>query len=413
VNILQINSSDYSDGGGGAIAMYRLAQGLRASGLDCKILSGIKTTDLDWSRQIHRNPKIEERVRRWTSKLGLNDLHCISSFELTKEKFYLDADIINFHVIHSNFFSYLALSRLTQTKPGVFTLHDMWSFTGHCAYSYECMRWKNGCGQCPYPDTYPPIHHDGTYWEWKLKDWVYSRSNLTIVAPSRWLTEQAKSSMLSRFHIHHIPYGVDTSAYKPLDPKLCRAALGISQNKHVLLFSAVDLKDARKGGDLLAKALAQLPDTFKQDCLLLTLGNGTHQLASVVDIPMVNLGYVSSDRLKSIAYSAADLFIFPTRADNLPLVLQESMACGTPMISFNIGGVSDLVRPGLTGYLAQPEDIDDFCQGIVDLLDDNTKRQIMGKNCRRIALDEYTLDLQAKRYQHLYQQLLDERQVEQ
>ncbi|MBD2107742.1 glycosyltransferase [Nodosilinea sp. FACHB-13] len=409
MKILQINSSDYGDGGGGAIAMYRLAQGLRASGLDCKILSGIKTTDLDWSRQIHRKPKIEARIRKWTSRLGLNDLHCVSSFELTTEKFYLDADIINFHVIHSNFFNYLALSKLTQSRPGIFTLHDMWSFTGHCAYSYDCTRWKTGCGQCPYPNTYPLIHHDGTSWEWKLKNWTYSRSDLTIVTPSHWLTEQAKSSMLNRFDIHHIPYGISTSDYQPLDPELCRVALGISQKKKVLLFSAVDLKDARKGGDLLVKALTQLPNTIKQDCVLLTLGSTTHQLASAVDLPVINLGYVSSDRLKSVVYSAADLFLLPTRADNLPLVLQESMACGTPMVSFDIGGVSDLVRPGITGYLAQAENVDDFCKGIIDLLDDDVKRQAMGKNCRHIALEEYSLDLQAKRYSHLYQQVLKER----
>lgn len=113
-------------------------------------------------------------------------------------------------------------------------------------------------------------------------------------------------------------------------------------------------------------------------------------------IPTLNLGYVSGDRMKSIAYSAADVFIFPTRADNLPLVLQESMACGTPMVSFKVGGVPDLVRPGITGYLAQPEDTQDFCNGIVQLLVDREQRLKMSENCRAIALQEYTLELQAK-----------------
>ncbi|MGB3516903.1 MAG: glycosyltransferase family 4 protein [Elainellaceae cyanobacterium] len=406
MKILQINSSDYSDGGGGAIAMHRLAQGLRASGLDCKILSGVKTTDLAWSRQIYRKPKLEARIKKWTSKAGFNDLHCVSSFELTKDEFYLDADIINFHVIHSSFFSYLALPKLTKIKPGIFTLHDMWSLTGHCAYSYDCNRWKTGCGQCPYPDIYPSIRHDSTRWEWKLKDWVYSRSSLTIVTPSRWLTKQAKSSMLGHLQIHHIPYGIDTNAYQPLNPDLCRFALGIPLNKRVLLFSSDNLKDSRKGGDLLVKALQQLPPSLKQECVLLTFGRRTALIEAAVDMEEIHLGYITSDRLKSVAYSAADLFIFPTRADNLPLVLQEGMACGTPMVSFDIGGVSDLVRPGVTGYLAQPEDTDDFCQGIVDLLEDDEKRQAMGENCRRIALEDYALELQAERYQRLYEQVL-------
>ncbi len=123
-------------------------------------------------------------------------------------------------------------------------------------------------------------------------------------------------------------------------------------------------------------------------------------------MPSLELGYVSSDRLKSIAYSAADLFLFPTRADNLPLVLQESMACGTPMVSFNIGGVPDLVRPGKTGYLAAPEDAKDFCQGIVLLLTDTALREQLGQNCRAVALAEYPLELQAQRYIEIYRDRL-------
>jgi len=125
-----------------------------------------------------------------------------------------------------------------------------------------------------------------------------------------------------------------------------------------------------------------------------------------LELATLNLGYVSSDRLKSIAYSAADLFVFPTRADNLPLVLQESMACGTPMVSFKIGGVPDLVRPGITGYLAEPEDAKDFCNGIVQLLEDQNLRDRMSQQCRAIALKEYPLELQVQRYIELYRQVL-------
>jgi glycosyltransferase involved in cell wall biosynthesis len=107
-----------------------------------------------------------------------------------------------------------------------------------------------------------------------------------------------------------------------------------------------------------------------------------------------------------MAYSAADLFIFPTRADNLPLVLQESMACGTPMVSFDIGGVPDLVRPMVTGYLAKPEDAKDFCNGIVELLENEQLQQTMSVNCRTIALTEYSLELQAERYIKLYKEIL-------
>jgi glycosyltransferase involved in cell wall biosynthesis len=282
----------------------------------------------------------------------------------------------------------------------------MWSFTGHCAYSYDCDRWKIGCGSCPYPDIYPAIRRDSTSIEWKLKNWIYSKSNLTIITLSHWLTEQAKASMLSRFPIHHIPNGIDTDAYQPLDRHLCKAVLGIPQNKKVLLFGADSLKDKRKGGDLLFNALQQLPQSLKAEVLLLTFGNGSEAITAKLGIPTIGLGYISSDRLKSMAYSAADLFIFPTRADNLPLVLQESMACGTPMVSFDIGGVPDLVRPMVTGYLAKPEDAKDFCNGIVELLENEQLQQTMSVNCRTIALTEYSLELQAERYIKLYKEIL-------
>ena len=404
MKILHINQSDIS--GGAAIAGYRLHQGLLAQEIDSKMLVGNVKTDSDRIATVPRKTRIENQLYRFTRYSGLNDINLFSSFDIPNYKFYQDADILNFHNLHTGYFNYLAISKLTKTKPAIFTLHDMWSFTGHCAYSYDCDRWKIGCGSCPYPDIYPAIRRDSTRIEWKLKNWIYSKSNLTIITLSHWLTEQAKASMLSRFPIHHIPNGIDTDAYQSLDRHLCKAVLDIPQDKRVLLFGADSLKDRRKGGDLLFNALQQLPQSLKAEVLLLTFGNGSEAITAKLGIPTIGLGYISSDRLKSMAYSAADLFIFPTRADNLPLVLQESMACGTPMVSFDIGGVPDLVRPMVTGYLAKTEDAKDFCNGIVKLLEDDQLRQTMSDNCRAIALAEYPLELQAERYIKLYKEIL-------
>ena len=404
MKVLQINQSDIN--GGAAIAGYRLHQGLLSQGIDSRLLVGNSKSNDDRVAKIPNRPRIETQIARVTTRLGLNCIHHVNSFDIPKHSFYQEAELLNFHNLHSTRFSYLAIAKLTQQKPAIWTLHDMWSFTGHCAYSFDCNRWQTGCGKCPYPDTYPKIQRDNTALEWKLKNWVYSRSNLTIVTPSGWLAEQAKQSMLNRFAIHHIPYGIDTEAYQPLDQQLCRTVLGISKHQYVLMFGAQTLKDSRKGGDLLQKALALLPESLKAETLLLTIGNGGEDIAKTVGISHIGLGYLDSDRLKSVAYSAADLFLFPTRADNLPLVLQESMACGTPMVSFNVGGVSDLVRPNQTGYLAEAENAQDFCQGIVQLLEDTPLREKMSENCRAIALEEYPLELQAKRYIELYQQVL-------
>ncbi|GAA6621723.1 glycosyltransferase family 4 protein [Scytonema sp. NUACC26] len=405
MNILHINQSDIT--GGAAIAGYRLHQGLLAQNINSRLLVGrVKTSSNRVASIPNKYPLLEKQIHRVTRGLGFNYINHISSFDITKHHFYQNADVLNFHNLHTGYFNYLAIPSLTESKPAVFTLHDMWSFTGHCAYSFKCDRWMRGCGKCPYPDTYPAISRDNTHWEWKLKNWVYSKAKLTVVTPSHWLTEQVKQSMLNRFPIYHIPNGIDTEVYQPLDPEQCRFLLGIPVGKKVLMFAADSLKDFRKGGDLLLKALQNLPESLKAETLLLILGDDAEAISEAAGVMTLNLGYVASDRLKSIAYSAADLFIFPTRADNLPLVLQESMACGTPMVSFKIGGIPDLVRPNITGYLATPEDPDDFCHGIVHLLEDETERDRMGRNCRALALKEYSLELQTQQYIQLYHQVL-------
>jgi glycosyltransferase involved in cell wall biosynthesis len=408
MNVLHVNQSDIN--GGAAIAGYRLHQGLLTQGVDSNLLVGSAKTDSDRIAVLPRKHRIENKLSHLSRQLGLNYTNIISSFDIADHPFHRSADIINFHNLHTGYFNYLALTKLTEKKPAVFTLHDMWSFTGHCAYAYDCQKWKTGCGHCPYPDTYPAIRRDNTNLEWRLKQWVYSHANLTVVAPSRWLTEQAKQSMLDRFPIHHIPYGIDTHVYQPLNTGLCRVALGIPARKRVLMCGAHSLTDPRKGGDLLIATLQNLPKSLKMETVLLLLGNGGETITETVGIPVVQLGYVSSDRLKAIAYSAADLFIFPTRADNLPLVLQESMACGTPMVSFKVGGVPDVVRPGITGYLAEAES-EDFTQGIVQLLEDHNLRYQMKQSCREIAVTEYPLELQAKRYVGLYQKIQEAEQL--
>lgn len=404
IKVLQINQSDTL--GGAAIAGYRLHQGLSKAGVESRLLVGTIQTRNKQIAKIPRQQKIERRIKPLTQFLGLNYLHYTGAFTIPKHPFYQQANILNFHNLHSGTFNYLALPSLTKHKPAVFTLHDMWSFTGHCSYSYDCDRWKIGCGKCPYPETYPAIERDNTRLEWKLKQWVYRRANLTLVTPSNWIREQVKQSLLHRFPIHHIPNGIDLEIYHPLDSEKCRLQLGIPPQKKVLMFAAQSLKDSRKGGDLLEQALSGLPDSLKADIILLTIGQENESIERAVGIKSLNLGYVASDRVKVNAYCAADLFIFPTRADNLPLVLQESMACGTPMVSFKVGGVPDLVRPGVTGYLAESENADDFRRGIIQLLEDEHLRHTLGENCHNVALTEYDLNLQIARYTELYRQIL-------
>jgi len=413
MKILQVHVSDYGRGGGN-IAMNRLHFGLMKNGVDSQILCANKIGNSSDSITIFRSRAmrtLEGGLRRVTSRLGLHDVHCISTFGLRRNKAFLNIDILHLHCIHGGFFNYLAIPLLTKSRPAVLTLHDQWPFTGHCAVSFDCERWKIGCGKCPYPDTYPSIRRDGTRIEWKLKSWVYSRSNLTVVTPSTWLTTLAEESMLNQCSIHQIPHGVDTKVFQPLDRVKCRSLLGIPPDKEVLMFAAVTMDLSKpngfgKGGDLLIKAMQSLPEAHKRHTLLLLLGDKGEELAEAVGVEALNLGYISNDRLKAICYSAADLFISSTRAEAFGLVLLESMACGTPMVSFEVGGVTDLVRPGITGYLAKPENAQDLSRGIVQLLEDEPVRVQMGRQCRAIALKEFSLDLHLERHIELYNSIL-------
>ena len=411
MNILHLWRSDSpSFGGGGAMSMYRLHSVLRKTDVNSRILCRIKTIDSPYIEEIERGLKekiLERLLKQVTYRLlSLNDAHLVYSLNIKKHEFYLNADVVHLHGTHSEFLNYLSLPTLTKNKPTVFTLHDMWTLTGHCGYSYDCERWKIGCGQCPYPDTHPGVKRDSTRLEWKLKDWVYRKLDLTIICPSQWLAKIAKQSpLLNRFPIHHIPYGLDTEIFQPLDEQKSRSELGIPLDKKVLLFAAVNCADYRKGGDLLIKALKKLPESVKAETVILVFGHQSEEPMDTSGIPVFHLGYITDKHTQALAYSAADLFLFPSRADNFPNVALESLACSTPVVSFAVGGIPEQVRPGVTGYLAQPEDVNDFCKGITHILDSPQLLNDMKQNCRAIAIQEYRFELYVQRHIDLYKSL--------
>jgi len=405
MKVLRINTSDIV--GGAAIAISRLHQGLISKGIDSKFLVQLSQTTSSAVKLLPRAKWVDLQVGRLTRNLGFNEIHLTSTFDTVKHPFYQEADILHLHNLHGGYFNYLALPALTQEKPAILTLHDMWAFTGHCAYSFECDRWQIGCGHCPDLKTYPAVKRDQTKWEWKLKQWAYQHSNLkAVVTTSQWMMERAQQSMLGHLPIYRIPPGLDTSCYQPLNKSQCRELLGLPLHQPVVMAAADRLSDPRKGGALMVQALNTLPPSLQSELVLITMGYGAEKLAESVAVKVFNLGFLSGDRLKAIAYSAADLFLFPTCAENFGLVAQESIACGTPVVAFAAGGVPDIVRPKITGLLAEVENVTQFRDAIVQLLEDRATRERMGQAGRAIAQAEYSLDLYAQRYIDLYQQAL-------
>ena len=406
MKVLQVHGVDTAIHGS-AIAMLRLQEGVRKAGIQSRVLCR-QPTHAD-SVAIPR-VRGEGRLQELTSRLGLNELHALGSLKIPNIAAYTEADLLHFHAIHGRFFNYLALPLLTKTKPAIYTLHDMWPLTAHCTYSFNCDRWQSGCGRCPYLKLPEMIQRDATWLEWRLKAWSYRRSNLTIVAPSAWIYGLAQQSMLSHLPIHHIPHGLDTDIYQPLDRDMCRAALGIPAGKKVLLFASRRLTPSAslvKGVDLLVPVLTELPVSLRKETVLLLMGVGREALPQDFDMTVMSLGFLESDRLKAMAYSAADLFVSPTRAELFGIVLLESIACGTPVVSFRVGGVPEIVRPGLSGVLAEPEDSKQLSTAIVQLLEDDPLRTRLSEHCREIAVKEYNLDLYVDRHITLYRQALD------
>lgn len=402
MNILHINQSDLQ--GGAGLAGHRLHLGLLEIGKQSKQLVAIPKSGSPLIQRIPRNKAVERLVGLVTEELGLTTLEFIASRSVVRHPFHQEADIVNFHNTHQSFCTYAALPALTREKPGVLTLHDMWAFTGHCCYPLDCTRWQDACGDCPRPEEFLTVKRDGSRLELWLKKQAYQRSDIAVVAPSRYFYEKLHKSILRDKKIYHIPYGIDTEAYAPQDKGFARDLLGIGKDRRVLMFAAQHINDRRKGFDLLKEAVDGLPGSLKKEILVLLMGDG-EEMAGELDVEVRSLGYIGGDHMKSLVYSAADALVLPTREDNLPLVLMECLACGVPMVSFDVGGVPEMVRPNETGLLAPPEDSKGLRRAIENIIADNSARETMSARCREVALTEYPLALQAKRYMDVYASL--------
>jgi glycosyltransferase involved in cell wall biosynthesis len=313
-------------------------------------------------------------------------------------------DVLNVHwvagfVDYQKFFEWLP-----EGKPVVWTLHDLGVFTGGCHWDGGCGKFVQRCGACPQLGS--GAEEDLSREIWTRKKRVFEcvqASRLRVVAPSRWLAGEARrSSLLGRFACSVIPYGVDTEVFAPRDKRVSREVLEVPADGKVVLFLADDIHARRKGFHLLAEALAGI--AADAGVFLLSMGAGS--APEIAGLRQAHLRHMRRDGILSGVYSAADIFVAPSTQDNLPNTVLESMACGTPVAAFAAGGIPDVVRPGVTGLLASPGDVAGLRAAILELLRDDEKRAEMSANCRSIALLEYSLEVQARRYLELYREMV-------
>lgn len=316
------------------------------------------------------------------------------------------ADLLHLHWIafaldYASFFRSIPWS-----KPVVWTLHDMNPFTGACHYSSGCRRFQDGCGQCPQLTN--PNHNDLSAVMFRLKKKALSKINLHIVTPSRWLLQEAQASALfpAQTTYQTIPYGLDLNKFKPVEKKEARMQLGLPIDGTYFAFGAEDLSIERKGFQYLLDALPKLGTT--QNLKGIVFGNG--KLPQSQDgLPQLNsMGYVSDPQRQALIYSAADMFILPSLEDNSPQTGIEALACGTPVIAFDTGGIPEYVLPMQTGLLAELKSSDHLAAQIRWLSERPNDMARMSTEARDFAEQQFDPCKQAARYMALYGNLLSQ-----
>jgi len=403
--------ADHQMTGGAAIACHRLFTGMRQNGRHLKFLTfntpmSREPECYSWKSYLQKINGSDPTVGAGTDISAHQSWPNIISGVLSDNT----PEIINIHniheAIHYHRVPFDVLDLMASKARLVFTLHDMWFLTGRCAYTGNCQRFiDHSCNEtCPTPTIYPQARPNEISALLRAKiDFFQRNPEAVIVTPSQWLANQVKKSYLKDHRIEVIPYGIDTTVFRPdQDREGLRCSIGIPRNACVLLISAANLSDPRKGANLLLHALSKI----KKDLIVLTVGKTSIKPKLPKNIKFYNYGFVNSPEEMACAYSVADLFVCPSLEDNLPCVLIEAISCGTPCIGYNVGGVPEVIRSGKTGWLAHEATSESLSKLISTLIENPKKIDDLRTSCREMAQKEYALNIQAKQYLKIYQQLI-------
>jgi glycosyltransferase involved in cell wall biosynthesis len=417
-SVLHVATTDLADGAG--IAAFRLHEGLRQLGVESRMAVMNKRSNRSDVHLVERrfastkvSPLVDfafDGVEVILNQLLPQNSFSLHSHRLLSSSLVRESSIFNLHALHRrrrHFSADLCLA-LSKRAPVVWTLHDMWAFTGHCTYSFDCERWKDACGACPTPGDPVKLAFDTTAMNLRFKRRTYAESGFVVVCPSRWLADLARASpLLAGKRIEHIPYGIDATVFRPVDKRAAREQLSLPPESQILLCSAFSFSNRRKGLHFVWDALARL--TRPSEGLLLIMGDGPLPDGLPRGWSVRRMGFLADPGRQALVYAAADVLAFPSLADNLPNTVLEAMACGTPVLAFAVGGIPEIVRSGETGYLAPPSDADGLARGMDWLFDDGERLRCMQREAAAEVARIYAPGLQAQRYRDLYLDLLGQR----
>jgi glycosyltransferase involved in cell wall biosynthesis len=410
MKILTINSRDIS--GGAAVASFRLCKGLEKYHPDTKVFFAVGRKDskdpkVFWTRKNLGEYYAEKMIDTATRLIGLQYVWFpFSSRKLIRIVDTINPDIIYLRNIHGGYFKTELVGHLSRKAPIVWTLSDMWSFTGHCAHAFGDTAWRRLESGCPDRRIYPSIGIDTGRWLIKRKKRIFQNADLTIVTPSKWLYHLARQTpVFKNSKIHQIYNGFDLSLFRQRDKYTCRKALNLPIESKILMFCANDLsQDPWKGGRDLVQILEHIDGRISEKIHLLIVGNGDmRELHQFQNLVIKKTGFVRDEEILATCYSASDIFVYPTKADNLPNVLIEAVSCGTPCVTFDVGGCGEIVENRASGFVVPPGDIEGFAGNVMEILSSEETQTAFSANARRTAEKHFSLDIMCRNYHDLFQ----------
>jgi glycosyltransferase involved in cell wall biosynthesis len=420
MKVTLINTSDA--GGGAPAACLRLLKALDEQKINAGLLVQEKRTDETRVQGIENNfiNRLKARFNFLYERLPFMFFHekdksvrfafstANAGTSIKNEQLVKDADILHLHWTNSGFLSIDDLKELIDTgKPIVWTLHDMWTFTGGCHYAGTCDHFTRECGDCYFLSDPGPndISHKG----WLSKAAMYAGAkNITFVTCSKWLGGVAKqSSLISKFRIESVPNPIDVDVFSPQDKLTLRERWRINPFAKIILFGAANINDRRKGISYLVEALNHLSN----DCLdpglieIVIFGKNKHFDVSQLPFKTFELNMISDQDELAEIYNLADVFVTPSIEDNLPNTVMEALSCGTPVVAFNTGGIPEMVDHLQNGYLAEFKSAADLGKGLYEILYSD-KANELALNARNKVLHDFSNATVAKRYLEIYKSML-------
>jgi len=358
-----------------------------------------------WSSRFVRHARrVTGRVERATGLQYVLEPSAV----LGGRRWFDQASVVHLHNIHGGYFNISLLPYLARRHSVVWTLHDMWALTGHCAYALGCDEWLDGCGICAWLDVEIPVARQSARLNVLIKRLVYAASGaVTLVTPSEWLASKVRHSILAGARLEVIPNAVDTRVFRPADRLRARRALSLAGTEPIVLSAGAGIaRNIARASPVSPQAL--LTPAPPRLHVVVAGGGGAVPEAVARRHRITDLGPIADQEVMAAAYSACDVFALPSLAENCPLTVLEAMASSRPVVASAVGGVPELVSHLRTGYLARVGDAEDFSRGLRECLADRERAIAWGAAGRERAIRRHTLVRQSSQYCDLFGHCTDD-----